>query len=598
MIFSASANPPLSSLTRAYIAGNLTPFLGAGISRPRCPGWIGFIEQLEAAAGIGDAVGIASSDLIRRASRATRVLRNRSAVALTEAVRTAIYGTTAATPDPGDVPEATKALADIWWPLVITTNYESLFLDAWNNRWVDGERGQGSPLPEFTRMLPVGRGRIDCQRVLNATRTPDNPLLWALQGFLGSPGKGHALASELTIGHEEYRRQTHEAVHFRRTFAEMYRSRTLLFLGSGLQETYLLDLFGEALELLGTVDHFHYAVVPKGKVDSDFLERRLQILAIEYEPDETAGGHGTAVAGLVRRMGDAFKGPHPRTGSWTLNLHSTARITSADRRPDLSVVRGRLRLPRREGCAVAASAGRSAKGLLIGSTGRDLIQACGFPDASAAPLRRFGQSYVYRLDGHPVYIVAARDTGKSGRDARDARVVGPATEELLQAATADGFNRVDVMLLASGRYRTFPQYVTLHEMVRGYCRWAATGSAGQGKTTQLRVFTVDPALIGLLEARRIDLLSMADSSEVRFWVSIEAPPVVHAPTLAVGDGSTTIRDVAAAHAIPSRGWTVCVRPAPTNKFRARPIEELIGEDSPRLPDFGVLNGSTILFSRT
>ena len=167
----------------------------------------------------------------------------------------------------------------------MTTNYEALFHDAWNRWWVYEKQPRPDPLPESAAMVVVGRGRDDCQRVLNSTRGPDNPLLWALQGFIGPPRSRHPLANQLAIGHEEYRRQTHEAVHFRRAFAEIYRSRSLLFVGSGLRDSYLLDLFGEALELLGTIGHFHYALVPKGEVDGDFLKRRLQILPIEYNPE-------------------------------------------------------------------------------------------------------------------------------------------------------------------------------------------------------------------------------------------------------------------------------------------------------------------------
>src|SRR5262249_35613484 len=172
------------------------------------------------------------------------------------------------------------------------------------------------PLPEFSRMVPLGRTRNDCQRVLNAIRGPDNPILWALQGFIQRKGiTPRELVEQITIGHVEYRRQTHEAVHFRRAFAEVYRSRVLLFIGSGLQETYLLDLFGEALELLGTIGHFHYALVAKGTTDPDFLQRRFQIRTIEYESTD-AKDRSTCVFDFLENFRRAGDGPRARTQSW------------------------------------------------------------------------------------------------------------------------------------------------------------------------------------------------------------------------------------------------------------------------------------------
>ena len=44
------------------------------------------------------------------------------------------------------------------------------------------------------------------------------------------------------MGHDEYRRVTYRDIHFRRAFAEVFRHRSLLFLGSGIRETYLQEL--------------------------------------------------------------------------------------------------------------------------------------------------------------------------------------------------------------------------------------------------------------------------------------------------------------------------------------------------------------------
>jgi len=592
--FDASKNPPFDDLAAAYGRGALTPFIGAGVSAPTCPLWTEFIDRLEESAGIERDNAMESADLIRRASAAVQALRHKSPGALQDAVEEVMYRKSRKADGTMATPRATEALARVWWPLVLTTNYEALFLDAWNRRWVYNEAAP-DPLPDFGTMLPVGRGRIDCQRVLNCARSPDNPLLWALQGFIGRKGERHKLASQLAIGHAEYRRQTHEAVHFRRAFAEVYRSRTLLFLGSGIRESYLLDLFGEALELLGTIDHFHYALVPRGETDPDFLQRRLQILAIEYAPDED-GGHGACVTGFLKGLREKIDGPRPRPSQWAMKLHAARWITVEDEYPDVAVVRGQMHLPSAPGTAVAVSAGLGKRGLMIGDPGLRLVRELGFdPDSKRLPLQCIKKNFVYRLEGHPLFVVVARDPAHGGRSGRDIRRVAPATVDLMTAVASAGFSRVDTMLLAAGRQRTFPQHICLREMVRGYCNWHDATS--RADSIPMYIHTVDPSVLALMESRRIDLLSMIDSPRVRFWIEIRMDQEDPAPMLAIAATACTLEELMREHAIPCAGWEVSVRPAPSGQYHPQRVEALTGAASPSLADLGVLNGSTLAFLR-
>jgi hypothetical protein len=326
---------PVRDLALAYGQGLLVPFIGAGLSAPTCPLWPDFVAKLERAAGVSSQDSTISGDaLIRRSARAVRKLRNESSLA--DAVRTAIY----AESDRFKPPKATTALANIWWPLVVTTNYDSLFIDAWNKRWIVSE---GEPLPQTTEMIPLGRGPLDCQRVLNSLRAPDQSLLWAVQGFVGSPDEKrlHLLCNQLVVGHEEYRRETYAALHFRRAFAELYRSRIFLFLGAGLGDPYFLELFGEIVELLGSVPHMHYAFVPKGKVDSDFLLRRLQIRTLEYELTDN-NSHGEHLVAFLSKLEQVIESKRPRTVRWAFRLDARHTIKRRDSKPDVEIVRGDL----------------------------------------------------------------------------------------------------------------------------------------------------------------------------------------------------------------------------------------------------------------
>ena len=91
---------------------------------------------------------------------------------------------------------------------------------------------------------------------------PAGEAVWALQGLLGPRDAGvkqilgekfdkARFEQELVVGHAEYRTVANRAPHFRRCFAELFRTRSFLFLGSGLSEPYFVSLFDEIIELTG-----------------------------------------------------------------------------------------------------------------------------------------------------------------------------------------------------------------------------------------------------------------------------------------------------------------------------------------------------------
>ena len=135
------------------------------------------------------------------------------------------------------------------------------------------------------------------------------------------------------------------------------------------------------------------------------------------------------------------------------------------------------------------------------------------------------------------------------------------------------------------------------EMVRGFCRWRAGAEATAPTPPALRIHTVDPALLSLMETGRIDLTTMLDSPHVQFWIVIQLHSGSQAPALSIAEASSTVEQLMEEYAVPRTGWTVGVRPAPTCHHVARPVEELVGPSSPSLSEFGVLNGSTLVFRR-
>ena len=300
------------------------PFIGSGMSRPACTAWPTFVDRLEKQTLVSDCgrsnkphEGAAKtricfpdrsgdrSDLIRRADVAMRTLRLRGRVA--RAMGRALYESD----EPNDVPLQTKALAELFWPLVCTTNYDDLYLQG-----VSTAAGHRSITDVF------GRSHDDCRRVLQHLRFPVGEVVWALQGLLSPRDRALSvrlgrdrlkqLKREIVVGHAEYRRIANREPHFRRAFAEVYRSSSLLFLGAGLAEPYFLALFDEIIELIGPPASPHFAIIQDDEVDAGFMRRHYNIHCIQY----AAGDHSAVtekLGALVKRVGDG-RVPPPVVG--------------------------------------------------------------------------------------------------------------------------------------------------------------------------------------------------------------------------------------------------------------------------------------------
>jgi len=151
------------------------------------------------------------------------------------------------------------------------------------------------------------------------------------------------LENELVVGHAEYRRVTLKSPHFRRAFAELHRSRSLLFLGSGLREGYFRDLFGEVIGLYGPSPHAHFAVMPEREADCELLERHFGIWVhtISDHPELPK-----VLEDLAARIGH-----RPRQVRWRFGSAESSRSGG------LSIVRGELpHLAERE-CLVFSAGG-------------------------------------------------------------------------------------------------------------------------------------------------------------------------------------------------------------------------------------------------
>ena len=360
-------------LLAAYERGRLVPFVGSGLSYPNCHLWPEFVKRLEKAAKIAASEENPSnydeddSDaLIRQANTAVRKLRARNPDLFAWEVRKALWT------KKRNTPPATASLAGIWWPLVLTTNYDDLLLTDFREK-------------QHPRQMDiVGRSAADCQRILTSLNSPSRALLWALQGFFGGPpgsddGDLHQLKDELVVGHEEYRRVTHRALHFQRAFAEVYQSRQLFFLGSGLKEHYLRDLFNEILEVYGPCVYHHYALVKRGELNPDFMEANFQIKVIEY--DDHAQVHK-----WLDQLGEAIKGERYKTVRWTYACQSQPTLHSVDQKIHIELVRSSLPTHLDENECLAVSAGGKGDDYFFSVPIQDLLDRMGLGGVKPATI--------------------------------------------------------------------------------------------------------------------------------------------------------------------------------------------------------------------
>lgn len=586
-------------LVDAYERGTLVPFVGAGISRPQCSLWPEFVANLENEASIpavrplGE--NVPTSSLVQRAGRAVRKLRQDAAMApsarnastdrLAEAVKRALWSQDRREPD--GIPPTAKALAQIWWPLVITTNYDDWFLGAWNDAFAHTKHDR----QVIERMEVCGRGSSDCERVLNSLRAPDNPLLWAIQGFIGGLAQPTAdyglpqwkrdeLRSQLIVGHSEYRREAFRAAGFRRAFSEVFRSRSFLFVGSGLSEGYFDNLFDEVLELQGTLPHMHYALIKRGGMDRRFLRERFQIEAIEYDD------HDSDPPAWLRRFHGFIARRPSRSISWGVRVRPTG--TATDAGPDLRIVRNPLPKPRDGECLVLSAGMSEDERPLFSHQG---IQAAKrhFTSLTEYDYETVGDPRVFRFDGLPVFAAVARDLRLSGRDARDARVVSDVVGATLDATTAAGFSDVHMMLLAAGQRRVFAPYISLVQMVRGYARWK---HARADDLCRLTINVLDPGSLHLLAAGRLDLTEILALDRVRFWVEIWRTPSDIQRWLRFCAPNDTLETVLSEYDLPSSGWEAQIMPRPNKHAGPMTSSETLLPQA-TVASIGLIPGSTL-----
>lgn len=546
------------------------------------------IEGLAAEVGIEipGADKASSEQLIRHASRIGELLRRRRDGELAGALRRVLSASMGEA-----MPAQTTALARLDWPLMITTNYDDLLRRAYNRRLEDDARqrlatASGQTDIEVERVVVAGRNARDCQQVSSSLDASTGPILWALQGFLASDGEP-PLEDEIVLGHEEYRRATHAQPHFRRVFAEVFRRRNFLFLGSGLAEPYFLDLFGEVIEFFGPNPAPHYALACDD-LDDDFLSSRYNILVIRY------GKYGE-LPDLLGGLHKAASGDAPRQRYWGFHdrgLHSSIEDPDLGGSPigELSIVTAPLPVPKqgRRECAVLSAGLLQAGSLYLSESMKNIVSA-------AARSRLNGRTGV-RIPEGPVFFDLADAGGFAAIAAwkdyrtRDLRTIRPGVVHALAWAVAKGFDTVHMALIGAGHTRHFHPRFSLAEIIRGFRDWRGAQAPGQ-TAVRLIVHVVDTAAVRTLDAGSLDVLELLSARDLRFWLEILDGDRVERALL-FRDEDEQVSALAEQYGVDGDDWAVEADPQPVTGGL-----ETVEISRASLRRLGVLPGATLRFTR-
>lgn len=580
----ASFEAVLPRLVTAYQSGKLVPFIGSGMSRPACSSWEEFVVRLEQRADPEGAAGpgeVASPDtLIRRARIAVRQLKARDRAEFLDAMRFALF----CAPDAA-MPPQTRALAKLWWPLTISTNYDNYFAAAYLETF-----------PQ-RRLQVLGRSAPDCQRVLHSISDPASAILWAMQGFLDAPcalppnATRADLDDELVVGHEEYRGAAFRELHFRRAFAEVFRSRSLFFLGSGIREPYVQDLFSEILEIYGPSARPHYAILPAGEVDPDFLLARFQIVVVEYPPD----AHGELPKMIETLASSVDSARRPTMFAWGARGQREAPRES----PELDVVNAPLPLTLAPGACIGVSAS-GARGVYAFSRSiQAFLNELGV--GADAPVDPGDERHVGRFARGDVFAVRAR-----GDDDRLAlEHIRTAALEFFELASRD-FQVAHMQLLAAGdassnearddnwRRRSYSERYSFVQVVRAYADWRR---ANPEREFRLLLHVLAPQVHLELASGRIQVLELLTCSDMRFYAETIDADGAYERRLFQLPPTTELREVLEALNLPARGWRIELHPTPGMLLGDGDSIEVSRTRSAKLFELGLVPGSTITFRR-
>ena len=504
------------TLYNYYKKGVLVPFTGAGMSMNACNDWAGLVKKLEDLTGV---IEKQSTDFTQRSFHIMEHLRKSEPTEIANTIRAALYTSNSDHPT-----NSNAALARLYWPLVITTNYDDNYLVAKSSHFAKVKKKRHGSRIGGTDLRLYGRSRLSCSALRDQLLFPDSESLWAIQGFLrprtnlrsfiNTQGykKTHELEDEIVLGHSEYRQAANNSEHFRRTFSNVFLNNSLLFLGSSLSEPYFMTLFDEVIEGYGWPKYPHFALIKKGKIDAEFLHAQYNIIAYEYKE------HNEVVEVLDR----LFSLQEKKSYRALKTEFSVTHRTAVQGRPNLNQVpaSGSFSICTR-GLPTFESLG-SEKEVIAISAG---LKAADTADHRGRALfnRDLQRKFSFRGDqtnwvngwtcsigkSNQLFGICAREN-HNGDELRTPKVIADAFFGALQHFETIGVKKLHVQLLAAGEKRSFPPWISLLKMARGYGDYARKS---QNTPVTVNVYVVDPGVISLLDRGHLDISSELERAD-------------------------------------------------------------------------------------
>ena len=544
----------LGHLVAAYHDGVLVPFIGSGMSMGACVTWKGMLANL-ACRTIGDA-GIEDGDdpstLYRIADRLVTLIEPRPVSERADIYREAV------TVNCPRRPAQSKALAATHWPLVISTNYDDVY---WSAASRDGA---------VERALEVlGRSPADCHHVLASLDATVDPILWAIQGFVGGPFHSPGcsvpdadqrlrLAEQVVVGHQQYQRAMSDALHFRRAFAEVYRRRSLWFLGSGITEPYLINLLSEVRHYAGVSRHPHFAWLQKDSLDKmtlQFLERRLGIVALFYE-------NHRCLPGILDTFSTRVRKPLSRLNALRHELHTGC--SDGRNTVDVEIVDTPLPVP----CngATIVSVGRRGDGEpLLGCMARGATKARGrrnWGRLRYLPRQRKEDAClpsVFRYGCSDLFAVAARVAIGGDTDVRDLGSIAVALKQGLEAAGED-HGEIHVGSIASGPARPWHPIHPFVQMLVAV-RQFVTGCS-RPNVSRIVLHVVDWRVWLALRGNMVPVSGILLSAMVQYRVEVLSTSGSFESLTVTKPHTATVRGILDAAGLAEGCWDVDLVPEP------------------------------------
>ncbi|WP_210340321.1 SIR2 family NAD-dependent protein deacylase [Microvirga splendida] len=500
------------------------------------------------------------------ADRAAAWLRLKSAAERREILIAALRDTSSSTQG---LPEQASSLVKGSWPLIITTNYDDILP-------VANEREPGA-LP----LRVLGRSAQDCAQVIRGLDVIQDLTVWYIQGHVAGVAASvrqpcprlEALLDEVVIGHQQYQGVINSATAFRRAFSEVFRRRSLLFVGSGLAESYFVNLIAETLFALGPSPSVHYALFSRAdleKVDPEFLAVRLGITPVVY------GDTHRELPGALSRIAVSRDNPVAAQSSGAMLSRLSFEVPRGDHagecqdRVEVTIRFAGLSAPRPHAC-VALSVGldriddriEPGYGQMAWRFFIENRKLYDDPEAwFSVPQAQSGR--LFRLgtedSPHPVFLVGAREGRHSeNSDERSLAAITEATREALAAIEEAGFEKVSMGVFSAGEGQEHDVAYCLIAQLSGV-RTFLDSSSGSRMLHHIEICVFDGRIWAPVIEGRINVGDLLTSRLARVLVRVaDRQGRWDEYALSVAHGST-VGDVLQSYKITGEDADVSARP--------------------------------------